>query len=283
MNNLINFRQNYLYQFNLYINTICNQKCPYCYARKLLDWNKIVPVQVIKKTLKNLSILNNIFISLIGGEPFLHPRIQEIINYLDELNLVYHSYTNGSINLEKFNLKNIKLTLSLHYVLKDYDVFLKNIKFLEKNNFDYNLTFVFFNDKKHIQFFDKVFNEIKDKNRIYISFIHDHFKNDEFQKYKNDYLNFINKYNFTNIYDLKEANTKKCFYNEIDLKYVKNKYYFYLNDCIKNFLSEINNTKMLECNKKNVLKLKNKKKFFICNQKCPLDPAFYDSWVEIKE
>jgi MoaA/NifB/PqqE/SkfB family radical SAM enzyme len=95
LKNLLSFRKQYYLQINFYINTVCNLQCSYCYARKNLDWNKIIKFDQIKKIIPMLNKLDKSVISLIGGEPTLHPDFLNIMKLLSKTKHDIHFYTNG--------------------------------------------------------------------------------------------------------------------------------------------------------------------------------------------
>ncbi|CCH63489.1 radical SAM domain-containing protein [Campylobacter phage CP21] len=72
---------NYL-RFHWDILTICNYNCFYCYRRQESGWG--IYDNVYKKVLANLSQVSKDFqIVLLGGEPTLHSKINEILTTLD--------------------------------------------------------------------------------------------------------------------------------------------------------------------------------------------------------
>ena len=217
------------YQFNYYINTICNQYCDYCYARNGYEWNKIKPLRTILtelswfKEFKHKSI-----ITLIGGEPTLHPKFNEIVTFIAEnLDHYLHIYTNGQFNVDKVShtLKHNALwTFSYHgkYV-KDEKLFIKNIEYFINNNIDFNITIIAQNTIS-----DEFFNFLKNNNlkeKISVTFIHesnDYTPNETINSiFFSDW--FKNTKNMVSFYDdnyfKKNARYKgrKCYYNEIDI------------------------------------------------------------------
>ena len=57
------------------IDTICDFHCAYCYARKQLEWNKIMSKDSIDKVLAQLrQIETPVEVALLGGEPSLSPH-----------------------------------------------------------------------------------------------------------------------------------------------------------------------------------------------------------------
>lgn len=96
---------------NILITNFCNQNCPFCFARAEMG-NKLIRKEMSLKDFKNtlLKMKKNPglkTVKLLGGEPTLHSRFEEIIN----LSLKYFPYvqifTNGvfSDKLVKFLIK----------------------------------------------------------------------------------------------------------------------------------------------------------------------------------
>jgi len=105
-----------LINYSLFILTICNLKCNYCYARKIKKWNQILPLNEIKSILKHLKNSPNFSITLLGGEPTLHKDLNSILNLLIEMDNceVIELYTNGMIYRELPKSNKIKLFMSFH-------------------------------------------------------------------------------------------------------------------------------------------------------------------------
>lgn len=91
----------------------CNLKCKYCGAASLInekkeqntDWKKLI--DYIKPFVKNITLL--------GGEPLLHPDIDKIIEYISLKGMHVSITTNGQV--DKDVLKNImKYNVDLIYV-----------------------------------------------------------------------------------------------------------------------------------------------------------------------
>jgi len=299
---LLNFRKQYQYQINFYITTVCNINCSYCYARKNLLWNKIYNFNEIIRNLKIINkFLKKSFLSFLGGEPTLYPKFKEILNYsINELNnLDFHFYTNGSSDLEKIlsfpQSKKINITMSLHFELFDnkqfFKKFLDNLDFLIENNYNFNLTIVFFNNKRFLQEITNIILKFKNKNlekNIFISFIHDYFNEKDFEKYFFEYKNFTNNFNCQKFSSVESNFLKKCFYNEIDILY-DNFYYISINNCVEKFLNNSIKNKFIKKDNKIILNnynlqlLSKKKPFIFCKTNCIKDPAFYGSWEKVKE
>jgi radical SAM protein with 4Fe4S-binding SPASM domain len=79
----------------LVINSGCNLRCNWCYL-KGGEYNEVdMPFDLLKKIvpfLKELGITN---VTLLGGEPTLHPRLVEIIKELSEYGIKSWMITNG--------------------------------------------------------------------------------------------------------------------------------------------------------------------------------------------
>ena len=89
-----------LIELNLYIITLCQFKCPYCYSRyeNLSKWNKIMDLDLIHKIVEGIKYSKgNFSISLLGGEPTLHPHFYEIISSFTKIKNIKEViiYTNG--------------------------------------------------------------------------------------------------------------------------------------------------------------------------------------------
>lgn len=110
----------------LQINTTCNLRCKHCFQS---NYSRIMPLSRIKNI---LSILykNNVFeINLVGGEPFLHPNIFEIIEICcKRYNFAVNVITNGTlltskiINLLSKYRDKIALLISLEGVKETNDL-----------------------------------------------------------------------------------------------------------------------------------------------------------------
>ena len=117
--------------------TICNLKCPYCINRKSYSsWNSIVSKKNIDKVLTALrNSKYKIKITLVGGEPFLHPNFNYIINELikiEQIKTVW-IFTNGTVYKELPDSNKIVVSISYHLVqkfetYKNFLVQLKNFK-----------------------------------------------------------------------------------------------------------------------------------------------------------
>jgi len=207
------------FQFNFYINTMCNQKCSYCYARAGMKWNTISPYEEI---IKNINLLINrpkCIISLIGGEPTLHPKFENILRSIKDLNHNLHIYTNGTSSF--FNNLNYDLyrkflwTFSYHGKFTNNEEFKRNILKFINNNINIELTVPAQNFNKDILRFIQ-YNKIK----TVITFIHDNSKTQSKENIKkwvleleDDNIKNMSKYFYEDAY----YKGYTCYYNEIDV------------------------------------------------------------------
>lgn len=105
---------------NLDILSICNFKCPYCYnskkyrnIKKLLSLDKIQ--YIIDEINKNKHKI--IFdITIVGGEPFMHPQLSKIVEMFSGCNKIRHIdiFTNGSIIKFLKPFKKTRVFFSVH-------------------------------------------------------------------------------------------------------------------------------------------------------------------------
>lgn len=91
---------------NISIVNYCNLKCPYCFANDMIDNNNYtISLEELQKIIEFCKITNE-SIGVIGGEPTLHPNLNNILRMLMEYKLFYMNnkitiFSNG-IELEKF-------------------------------------------------------------------------------------------------------------------------------------------------------------------------------------
>jgi len=111
-----------------------------------MTWNKIVPIQTIYDEFDLLnSFKQKSIISLIGGEPTLHPRFTDILVKGLELHHHVHVYTNGtSHSFEKYDVdvaNKYLWTFSYHGgYTKDIELFKSNMLWFLNNDIPINLT-----------------------------------------------------------------------------------------------------------------------------------------------
>ena len=91
-----NFTKQYApFEINIHITDRCNLKCTYCYSNFYKRKTKDISKEAIFKIVDDFLALGVIEVSLIGGEPFLHPDFYEIVKYVKSKGLFCSAVTNG--------------------------------------------------------------------------------------------------------------------------------------------------------------------------------------------
>ena len=112
----------------------CNLACAYC--NEYDDKSKPVPVTEMKLRLDKLAQLGTAIITISGGEPLMHPELEEIIAHTRRLGMIAGLISNGYL----MSVKRIKslndaglehLQISIDNVNPD-DVSMKSLKVLDK-------------------------------------------------------------------------------------------------------------------------------------------------------
>ena len=78
------------------ITSICNRNCPYCYNDSSLE-GLFLDKEVIFRVFNECKQSGITSVSLSGGEPFMHPDIDEILAKLEELHMRAVVITNLSL------------------------------------------------------------------------------------------------------------------------------------------------------------------------------------------
>ena len=71
----------------------CNLSCTYC--NEFDDFSPPVPIETMKRRLDLLAGLKTAAVSLSGGEPLLHPQLDEIIAHIRSHGMMAGMITNG--------------------------------------------------------------------------------------------------------------------------------------------------------------------------------------------
>jgi len=86
---------------NILLTSICNRSCPYCFAQRemadassdnMMSWDNLIYIADF------LQSSGERHVSLLGGEPTIHPQIVDFILYLIERNLDVTVFTNGVVS-----------------------------------------------------------------------------------------------------------------------------------------------------------------------------------------
>ena len=85
---------------NILITNSCNQKCSYCFAADEFKKKKNQEIKLsnFKKVLDFLKKSDDNIVRLMGGEPTLHSRFKDIIEYSLKNKFLVQIFTNGIFN-----------------------------------------------------------------------------------------------------------------------------------------------------------------------------------------
>ncbi|HXE13263.1 MAG TPA: radical SAM protein [Bryobacteraceae bacterium] len=112
----------------------CNLSCAYC--NEYDDYSKPVPLDTLKRRLDLLGRLKTGIITLSGGEPMLHPELDEVIRHIRETGALAGLITNGYLlmpdRIQRLNEAGLDyLQISIDNVMPD-EVSKKSLKVLDK-------------------------------------------------------------------------------------------------------------------------------------------------------
>lgn len=112
----------------------CNLSCKYC--NEYDDFSKPVPLAVMQERIAHLARLQTGVITLSGGEPLLHPELDEIIRAIRRAKAMAGLITNGYLltadRIQRLNEAGLDyLQISIDNVMPD-DVSKKSLKVLDK-------------------------------------------------------------------------------------------------------------------------------------------------------
>src|SRR5579872_3127905 len=112
----------------------CNLACTYC--NEFDDFSKPVPLDEMKGRLDHLADLGTAVITISGGEPLLHPQLDDVISHIRSRGMIAGLITNGYLltaeRIQRLNRAGLEhLQISIDNVLPD-DVSKKSLKVLDK-------------------------------------------------------------------------------------------------------------------------------------------------------
>ena len=112
----------------------CNLSCAYC--NEYDDFSKPVPVDVMKARIDDLARLATSIVTFSGGEPLLHPELDDLIAYVRKHPILAGLITNGYLltadRIKRLNRAGLDhLQISIDNVMPD-DVSKKSLKVLDK-------------------------------------------------------------------------------------------------------------------------------------------------------
>jgi MoaA/NifB/PqqE/SkfB family radical SAM enzyme len=112
----------------------CNLACEYC--NEFDDFSKPVPIETMFLRIDKLAELGTSVITISGGEPLMHPELDEVIRRIRKNGMVAGLITNGYLlvadRIQKLNRAGLEwLQISIDNVTPD-DVSKKSLKVLDK-------------------------------------------------------------------------------------------------------------------------------------------------------
>jgi MoaA/NifB/PqqE/SkfB family radical SAM enzyme len=112
----------------------CNLACEYC--NEYDDFSKPVPIETMFRRVDKLAELGTSVITISGGEPLLHPELDEVIRRIRKNGMIAGLITNGYLLvaecIQRLNKAGLEwLQISIDNVTPD-DVSKKSLKVLEK-------------------------------------------------------------------------------------------------------------------------------------------------------
>jgi MoaA/NifB/PqqE/SkfB family radical SAM enzyme len=112
----------------------CNLTCAYC--NEYDDYSKPVPLDTMRRRVDRLADLGTTILTLSGGEPLLHPELDEIIRRMRQRGIIAGMITNGYLlmpdRIKRLNDAGLDhMQISIDNVMPD-DVSKKSLKVLDK-------------------------------------------------------------------------------------------------------------------------------------------------------
>ena len=112
----------------------CNLSCTYC--NEYDDFSKAVPLDEMKQRIDDLARLGTTIVTISGGEPLLHPELDEIIAHMRKYPIIVGMITNGYLltadRIKRLNRAGLDhLQISIDNVMPD-EVSKKSLKVLDK-------------------------------------------------------------------------------------------------------------------------------------------------------
>ncbi len=112
----------------------CNLACTYC--NEYDDHSKPVPLETVRERLDQLAALGTTIVTISGGEPLLHPDLDDIIAHIRKTGAIAGMITNGYLltaeRIKRLNRAGLEhLQISIDNVTPD-EVSKKSLKVLDK-------------------------------------------------------------------------------------------------------------------------------------------------------
>jgi MoaA/NifB/PqqE/SkfB family radical SAM enzyme len=112
----------------------CNLSCAYC--NEYDDYSKAIPLETMRERVDLLADLGTSIVTMSGGEPLLHPQLDDIIAHMRRRGIIAGMITNGYLltadRIRKLNEAGLDhMQISIDNVMPD-DVSKKSLKVLDK-------------------------------------------------------------------------------------------------------------------------------------------------------
>src|SRR5499427_4028943 len=112
----------------------CNLACTYC--NEFDDFSKPVPLETMKQRIDDLARLGTSIVTMSGGEPLLHPELDEIIVHMRKYSIIAGMITNGYLltadRIKRLNKAGLDhLQISIDNVQPD-KISMKGLKVLDQ-------------------------------------------------------------------------------------------------------------------------------------------------------
>jgi MoaA/NifB/PqqE/SkfB family radical SAM enzyme len=112
----------------------CNLSCAYC--NEYDDYSKPVAIETMKQRVDDLARLGTTIVTISGGEPILHPDLDELISYMRSKGIITGMITNGYLltadRIQRLNRAGLDhMQISIDNLMPD-DVSKKSLKVLDK-------------------------------------------------------------------------------------------------------------------------------------------------------
>lgn len=112
----------------------CNLSCAYC--NEYDDVSKPIPIETMKERIGHLARLGTTIVTISGGEPILHPELDDVIGEIRRHGMIAGLITNGYLltadRIQRLNRAGLDhMQISIDNVMPD-DVSKKSLKVLDK-------------------------------------------------------------------------------------------------------------------------------------------------------
>src|SRR6266404_694284 len=87
----------------------CNLDCGYC--NEYDDVSKPVPLEEMKRRLDLLADMGTSIITISGGEPLMHPELEEIIRHIRKRGMIAGMITNGNLQVLEAGLEHLQISI----------------------------------------------------------------------------------------------------------------------------------------------------------------------------